>query len=255
MRCSVCGHGQVAEFPAEVELEEAYAEVDEGAYLDEERGQRATARRALEQIERRVQRGALCDIGCWVGFLVSEAERRGWQAQGVEPADFAASFARERLGVSVQTATLEGADLQSGGFDALVMADVVEHLPEPGAALDRASELLRPGGVLFLALPDAGGLVARALGARWWSVVPTHVHYFTRPSLTLLLARHGFKVEWVDTAPKAFTVRYYLERLEGYSKPLAHGAVVAAERLGVGDRLVWPDFRDRMAVVARRDAG
>ena len=254
VRCNACGHRQVAEFPAEVELEEAYAEVDEAAYLDEEEGQRATAGRALAQLERHVSRGKLCDLGCWVGFLLAEAEERGWEAQGVEPADFAASFARDRLGLSVQTATLESADLERGNFDAVVMADVVEHLPDAGAALDRVRELLRPEGVLFLALPDAGGAVARWLGARWWSVIPTHVHYFTRASLTVLLSRHGFRVEWVDTAPKAFTVRYYLERLAGYSKGLADVTTAVAERLGVADRLVWPDFRDRMAVVARRIA-
>jgi hypothetical protein len=67
-----------------------------------------------------------------------------------------------------------------------------------------------------------------------------------------LLEREGFRVEWMGTAPKAFTVRYYLERLDGYSPPLAAAAVAAARRLGTADRLVWPDFRDRMAVVARR---
>ena len=83
-------------------------------------------------------------------------------------------------------------------------------------------------------------------------MLPTHVQYFTRESLSRLLARHGFAVEWIGTAPKAFTVRYYLERLEGYSPAVARLAVAVAEGLGLADRLVWPDFRDRMAVVARR---
>ena len=68
-------------------------------------------------------------------------------------------------------------------------------------------------------LPDAGSRVARAMGARWWSVIPTHVQYFTRASRsTLLLPR--LRAAHVGTAPKAFTVRYYLERIGGYS-PLA----------------------------------
>jgi hypothetical protein len=131
------------------------------------------------------------------------------------------------------------------------MGDVIEHLPDPGAALRRAADLLRPQGVVYLTLPDAGSAVARTLGRRWWSIIPTHVQYFTRTSLARLLSRHGFVVEWMGTAPKAFTVRYYLERLEGYSQPLASGAVAAAEAARVADRLVWPDLRDRMAVVGR----
>ncbi len=252
VRCTVCGHAQVAEFPAEAALAEAYGEVDEGAYLEEETGQRATARRALDRIERHVGTGKLCDLGCWVGFLVSEAERRGWEAQGVEPSEFASRFARERLGLRVQQGTLESAGLPEGHFDALVLGDVIEHLPDPGRALERMGALLAPRGVVYLALPDAGSRVARALGARWWSVLPTHVQYFTRPSISRLLDRHGFTVEWMSTAPKAFSVRYYAERLEGYSPPVARAAAGATVRLGVADRLVWPDFRDRMALVARR---
>ncbi len=256
VRCTACTHAQVAEFPAEVELQEAYGEVDEGAYLAEETGQRATARRALDCIGRHLRaqsegQRTLYDVGCWVGFLMSEAERGGWETQGVEPSVFAAGFARERLGLRVQTGTLESADLPRSAFDAVVLGDVIEHLPDPGAALDRIYDLLRPRGVLYLTLPDAGSRVARVLGARWWSVIPTHVQYFNRRSITRLLERHGFTVEWLGTAPKAFTVRYYLERLEGYSPAVARLTVAVAERLGLADRLVWPDFRDRVAVLAR----
>jgi SAM-dependent methyltransferase len=255
VRCERCGHMQVATFPPGPQLDEAYAEVQEAAYVDEEAGQRATAALALDRIERHRTPGRLCDLGCWVGFLVSEAGKRGWDACGLEPSRFAAEYARSTLGLNVLTGTLESADLPEGEFDAVMMGDVIEHLPAPGGALDRIHRLLAPEGVLMLALPDAGSRVAGLLGARWWSVLPTHVQYFTRESLSRLLSRHGFAVEWIDTAPKAFSVAYYLERLEGYSPPVASVAVAAAERVGVADRLVWPDFRDRMAVVARRQGG
>jgi len=243
---------QVAKFPSEETLDASYAEVAEAAYLEEERGQRATAARALERIERHVTGRRLCDLGCWVGFLVSEAERRGWEASGVEPSEYASALARERLGLEVQTGTLYSAELSGESFDAVVLGDVIEHLPAPAEALERIASLLVPGGVLYLALPDAGSRVACGLGANWWSVLPTHVQYFTRASMTRLLDRCGYRLEWMATAPKAFTVRYYAGRLEGYAGPVASVAVGAVERAGVADRLVWPDFRDRMALVARR---
>jgi SAM-dependent methyltransferase len=255
VRCSSCGHMQVKELPSPEALEEAYADVWDESYVEEEEGQRATARRALERIEHRVEVGALCDLGCWVGFLLSEAQTRGWRGVGVEPSRAAAGYARDRLGLNVHSAPLWGGQMDVRAFDAVVMGDVIEHLPDPAAGLRRAGELLRPGGVLYLTLPDAGSTVARVLGTRWWSVLPTHVHYFTGQSLARLLDRTGFAVEWAGTAPKAFSVRYYLERLEGYSPPVAAGAVATAEAVNVADRLVWPDFRDRMAVLARlRDA-
>ena len=89
------------------------------------------------------------------------------------------------------------------------------------------------------------------MGARWWSVLPTHVHYFTRDSLATLLRRRGFEPLVIRTAPKAFSVAYYLDRIGGYSRPVANGLVRAAQAAGVAERMWAPDFRDRMAVVAR----
>jgi SAM-dependent methyltransferase len=171
----------------------------------------------------------------------------------VEPSAFASSYARDRLGLPVHTGDLFGAPLEPGSFDAVVLGDVIEHLVDPGAALDRIGGLLRPGGVVHLALPDAGSRLARAMGARWWSVIPTHVQYFTRSSLVRLLRDHRFDPVLVSTSPKAFSVEYYLSRIGGYAPALARGLVRVARATGSASRMWAPDFRDRMAVVARRN--
>jgi hypothetical protein len=82
-------------------------------------------------------------------------------------------------------------------------------------------------------------------------VIPTHVQYFTRASIVTLLGRHGYEVVSIATAPKWFSVAYYLERIGGYSEPAAHALVGAARRLDIADRQWAPDFRDRMLVLAR----
>ena len=251
VRCGDCGHMQLARFPAQAELAEAYADAESEDYVEEELGQRATARQALAAIERHAGPGAILDLGCWVGFLLAEAETRGWAATGIEPSEFASGFARDRLGLEVLTEDLFEASLPEHAFDAVVLGDVIEHLPDPGAALDRIAALLAPGGVLRMALPDAGSRLARMMGRRWWSVIPTHVQYFTRESITMLLERHGYEVLEIGTAPKAFTVRYYLERIGGYSRALSRALVRAAEAVRMADRIWAPDFRDRMAVIAR----
>ncbi|HEX8075897.1 MAG TPA: class I SAM-dependent methyltransferase [Thermoleophilaceae bacterium] len=254
VRCLACGHMQLERFPTDAELADAYGSAESDDYLGEEAGQRETARVALERIERHAGRGSLLDLGCWVGFLMAEARARGWETLGVEPSDFASRHARERLGLDVIRDDLFTADLPSGAFDAVVLADVIEHLPRPADALDRIAPLLRPGGVLYLALPDAGSRLARRMGPRWWSVIPTHVHYFTRPSVLTLLRRRGYEPLWAGTAPKAFTLGYYLDRVGGYSKPLAAALVGAARATGAADRMWAPDFRDRMGVIARAPA-
>lgn len=259
-RCTRCGHRQTDPMPADAVLDSAYGDAASDDYVDEEAGQRATAGRALAQIERYLpqHRGngsphawRLLDLGCWVGFLLSEASKRGWETVGVEPSQYASAYARDELGLDVRTGELFSVPLPLKYFDAIAMGDVIEHLPRPGEALDRMAALLAPDGVAWLALPDAGSVVARRLGKRWWSVIPTHVQFFTRDSIRTLLERHGWEVLDVATAPKAFSVRYYLERVGGYSPPLARLLVRGATAAKVAERMWAPDFRDRMAVVAR----
>ena len=83
-------------------------------------------------------------------------------------------------------------------------------------------------------------------------MLPTHVQYFTRQSIAALLERAGFEPLEITSAPKAFTVDYYLKRAGGYSRAFADALTAAARAAGIADRMWAPDFRDRMAVIARR---
>jgi len=255
--CPDCGHMQLDRFPSEAELDSAYAEAASDDYVEEEAGQRASFASVLERIERFApERGALLDVGCWVGFLLAVARERGWrECIGIEPSAFASRHARDQLGLDVRTEDFFTADLPSSHFDTVVMGDVLEHLTRANEALDRVGGLLRPGGILAVELPDAGSRFARILGPRWWSVIPTHIHYFTRASAETMLRRHGYEPLYLSTDPKSFTVRYYLDKGGGYLPRVSRRLVDAAERLGVAQRMWTPDFRDRMLVVARRPGG
>jgi SAM-dependent methyltransferase len=245
---------QLAEMPPGALLTDAYEEAASDDYIEEEAGQRATARRILERIERHRDVGRLLDLGCWVGFFLAEARERGWEVTGVEPSGFAAAYARDELDLPVLSGDLFEVGLPAESFDVVSLGDVIEHLPDAGSAVDRISRLLVPGGVLAMALPDAGSRVARIMGPRWWSVIPSHVHYFTRESMRTMLERHGFTILDVSTSPKTFTTGYYLERLGGYSARAKNVLVGAARRARLSERLWTPDFRDRMLVIARAAA-
>src|SRR5205807_6047063 len=111
-------------------LTAAYGDAVSRDYVDEQAGQRETARRLLTHLELTVRPGRLLDLGCWTGFLLAEAGARGWVPLGVEPSAFAAAYARDRLGLEVVTGELMDADVGDRPFRAVVMADVIEHLPD-----------------------------------------------------------------------------------------------------------------------------
>jgi len=250
VRCHACGHVSLAEFPKAEVLSESYEDAADPVSIREEAGQVETARRTLASVEQFVQPGRFVDLGCWTGSLLVGARERGWDVVGIEPSKWGSDRARER-GLDVRSTEWNKHGLPAGDFRLVAMCDVLEHLIDPGAALTEISRLLEPGGVLLLTVPDVGSRLARLLSRRWWSVLPMHVQYFTRDSLKQLLEAHGYEVLFVRTHAKVFSARYYAERLAGYSRLLERTAQATLRMLRQSDRLVAPDFRDRMLVVAR----
>jgi 2-polyprenyl-3-methyl-5-hydroxy-6-metoxy-1,4-benzoquinol methylase len=185
---------------------------------------------------------------------VAAAADQGWDAEGIEPSAWAVGRATER-GLAVRQGVLGATDgLAAGSCTAVVACDVLEHLLDPAGAVAHLAEVLEPGGVLFATVPDAGSRLARLMGRRWWSVLPMHVQYFTRSSFSRVLEANGLAVRRVETHAKLFSRRYYGERI-GEFVPVAGPTVAKAiGRTQGADRLIGPDFRDRMAVVAQRPA-
>ncbi|HVY09138.1 MAG TPA: class I SAM-dependent methyltransferase [Mycobacteriales bacterium] len=249
LRCLDCGHASLEQQPTDEVLAAAYGDAADPVSLDEEAGQLETARRGLERIESVVPVGTLVDIGCWTGSFVAAAAGRGWQASGVEPSTWAVERARER-GLDVHVGDLSSSGVAPGTMRCVVMCDVIEHLLDVSGAIGSVAEMLEPGGALYLTTPDAGGRLARTMGQRWWSILPMHVQYFTRDSMRRLLERHGLRVARVASHPKVFTAAYYAQRLGGYSAGLARMTVRASERLHLDQKLIAPDFHDRMEVIA-----
>ena len=247
--CTSCGHGSLDRLPSPEAMDEAYTDAADPVSLREEEGQVETARRALADVERVIDPGRVVDIGCWTGSFLVAARERGWDPVGLEPSKWASDRARER-GLDVRTAGIDAHGLDDASFRLVAMCDVLEHLDRPGEAVDTMRSLLERGGALYLTVPDAGSRLARLMGRRWWSVLPMHVQYFTRASLRRLLTDHGFDVVSVRSHAKVFSARYYAERLGGYSPALEKAAVGVVTKVGQADRLVAPDFRDRMAVIA-----
>lgn len=249
--CLSCGHGSLDALPEAALVATAYTEAVDPVSLREEEGQVATGHRSFERIESVVEPGRFADIGCWTGSLLAAGRSRGWEVIGIEPSAWASQRARER-GLDVRTAGLDDHGLAPGSLRALALCDVLEHLDDPGRGVDEARRLLESGGALYLTVPDAGSWLARTMGRRWWSVLPMHLQYFTRASMRRLLNDRGFLVAMEHTQAKVFTARYYAERLGGYRPGVAAGAVRVLEAVKLDDRLIAPNFGDRLEVIAVR---
>lgn len=128
------------------------------------------------------------DVGAGAGFFAYALKRFGVEIDGIEPNAAYAAFARERLGLErIRTGFLE--DLPANGhYQRITLNHVLEHLPDPRAALRQMHGLLAPGGELLLEVPN--------IEARYHA--PGHVfhighlHWFNPATIEALALQCGF---------------------------------------------------------------
>ena len=253
LTCDACGLARSVPTIDSEELAALYGAVEDPDYLVSEKERRASFQEALEKMERYLskRKGSVLEIGSAVGLFLEEARDKGWMATGIEPSRWASDEARGR-GLDVFTGTLEGYDPKGKTFDAVVLWDVLEHLPDPVAALRRIGELLEPGGLVAFTTVNIGGMGARLLRSRWPWFMRMHLHYFTSRSLRELVRREGFEALHVATQPKVLKLGYVLERARGLFGPLATAGRWTAERLRLAGYPVKVDLGDILLVVARK---
>jgi len=75
------------------------------------------------------------------------------------------------------------------------MWEVIEHLPEPSKVIKKASEELQSGGFIYITTGNIDALVPRWQKQKWRLIhPPSHLHYFSKKTLTRLLAESGFEI-------------------------------------------------------------
>ncbi|MBI3953639.1 MAG: class I SAM-dependent methyltransferase [Chloroflexi bacterium] len=144
------------------------------------------------------------DVGCGTGEALAYLKDRGFETVGIEPSAEAAAAAKAR-GIAVYSSPLEKLVEQhksSGAkpFSAVLLLNVLEHVPDPVGLIKLTREVLEPrGGVLCVKVPNDFSELQLAAGKQlarepWWIAVPDHINYFDFDSMHTLLERLGFRV-------------------------------------------------------------
>ncbi len=163
-------------------------------------------RRVLRLLEQGRGQGRLLDVGAGTGLFMHLAREQGWQIKGLDLCELSREKARAEFGVEVDVGDFRSAPYQPESFDCITMLDVLEHSLDPAAFLARALELLKPGGLLYVAVPNQRSLLANlvdrwiwlGLPARRWFLerlyVSPHIFYFHPRLLKRALEDAGFEV-------------------------------------------------------------
>lgn len=157
----------------------------------------------------------LLDIGCGGGFYLRICQKLGAVVKGVEPSPIAHARVTE-AGFDVFHGTVESYETDDR-FDVITANQVLEHVPNPVSTLSKMRDLLAPGGIIWIAVPNAACQWHRKLGWKWDGAdLPFHLVHFTPESLTRAGAEAGLRVHKLKTysAPDivAFSMRKHLRQ-------------------------------------------
>jgi SAM-dependent methyltransferase len=144
---------------------------------------------------------ALLDIGCGYGYLLRRFRGR-YRLVGI---DVSAHAVRETTG-RIPGALVVTADVQRSlpfdrPFDVVLAVNVIEHLPDPPAAVEAIREALVPGGLCVIHLPTINGPVSRSIYRFAYERDPTHVYRPSGREVRGLFERRGFRQLEASYAP------------------------------------------------------
>ncbi len=197
IRCDGCGHvfadGYFSDAALAIVFGNAHALQLPGRETLHGRG---VAAKIVEDVSHARGRweGRWLEVGFGSGALLTTAAEFGYDVVGLDLREQSVVKMRE-LGFDARRADLLACD-EDAGFDVVSMADVLEHMPYPKPALVHARKLLRPGGALFLSMPNMDAFAWQELERQkknpYWGELE-HFHNFGRSRLHALLRETGFE--------------------------------------------------------------
>lgn len=156
----------------------------------------------------------LLDIGSFAGIFLRKAKSRGFRAKGIELNPKMAEYTRDHLELDVHSGEFLEIPLEAQSFDVITLIDVLEHLVTPKKVLDKAIQLLKPGGFLLIKVPNMRPQIvkqeiANRLGVNDLGVFENfgHINHFSPRSLENVFGLLGLETRLISASPS--------ERLEG----------------------------------------
>ena len=173
----------------------------------------------------------ILDYGCGTGAFLKVMKEAGWTTTGLEPDPLARQNAAEIHGIRAE-APDQLASLSDASFDVLTLWHVLEHVHDLQTTLDHLNRVLKPEGVMYIALPNHKSSDALHYGGSWaaWDV-PRHLYHFSPDAMRSLMQRKGLMVThalpmWFDAFyVSLLSEKYRKSGILGYPGALLQGLV------------------------------
>ena len=197
-----------------------------------------------------VGKGKLLDIGPNIGTCLDVARQRGWDGCGIEINREAARYCREKRNLDVIAGTLEPDTYSSDSFDAVLLGDVIEHVPDPLSLMRIVGRILRPDGCVLISTPNVASIAGRVLQIK----PKEHIYYFTPATISQLLQQAGLTVVNVRPLDRYHnvTAMTHSTTFGGLLQKL--GPLFRTAHYLVGDLVVKLPLHENLFAIARKPA-
>ncbi len=215
--CQTCGYVFDNPRPSPGEIDSFYSRpVQYDEWLGQLPERENTWRLRLKAVRRHSVPGSLFDVGAGVGQFIALAQCFFTSVFGSEISSTAVAIAKKNYGLDLVAGRIESIDFGGKKYDNITLFHVLEHMHEPGVSLKRCWELLNPGGMIFIAVPNELDSLRRhvrkllhSLGLKQiryegvlgiskirldGSLSEIHLSHFTGKSLANALDKYGFDV-------------------------------------------------------------
>lgn len=149
------------------------------------------------------------EIGCAYGFFGEMLKKKIPQASylGFDASTEAVSYAKEKLGLNASAENYLDWKTEKK-FTDIFMWDVIEHLERPDKFFEKINQDSVSGSRIYITTGDIGSWLARRQGCNWRMIhPPSHLHYFSKDTITMLLKKKGFTVKKIFYSPTSRSVK------------------------------------------------
>ncbi len=133
----------------------------------------------------------LLDIGCGDGSFLKAINRSGWEVTGIE--------IDPKLESTKEFIVKRNVDelFNCAPFDCITMWHTLEHMQDIGTMISQIHRVLKPGGILIIAVPNNSSLQSKVFKSKWFHLdVPRHLYHLDASSLQYCLKTKGFVVQY-----------------------------------------------------------
>jgi SAM-dependent methyltransferase len=153
------------------------------------------------RIKKIIKTGDLLDVGCGDGQFLYQCSVTGFNCKGVEESKILSDYASKLTKLEVICGKYVKDMFPPQSFDVVTMVQVLEHIPDPGNALEAARYHLRENGIIVIEVPSVNSphfLAYRLTRLQKFvknsnGVIYSHVGYHKPTTIMNLTGRHGFE--------------------------------------------------------------